>query len=153
MNRALMASIAVALVLGAAAPQPPADDGQASNSGSFTPAPGDTKTFYDDADKITTKVMPGLVPGQPLSQVSFANPRYDVVYMRTRLLNGEILNVRIPRDHTFIVSTHGEPAICMCWHNVKPVYQCLHPDPVAVPVNSRFQFGQAGGFQKCTHSF
>jgi hypothetical protein len=148
MRRTLIAGVTSVLVLYVAAAEPPTDGGRASRDESFTPVPGDTKTFYDESDKITTKGHPGFE-----NQVSFANLRYDVVYMRTRLRNGEILSVRIPKGHTFIVSTHGEPAICMCWHNVKPVYQCRYPDPVAVPASAQFQFGLVAGFQRCSSGF
>lgn len=148
MTRSLMTGLAAALVLGAAAAEPPIEEGRATRSESFTPAPGDTNKAYKDADKVTTKGLPGYE-----NQISFTNSRYDVVYMRTRLLNGEILNVRIPRGQTFIVSTHGEPAICMCWHNVNPVYQCKAPDPVAVQAGTQFQYGYSTGFQRCTYGF
>ena len=148
MSRILMASIATVLVLSAASAEPPPGEGQVSRTESFMPAPGKADLPYVDADTVTSKGLTGL-----LSQVAFTNERFAFVYLRLRLVSGEIRNVRIPRGLSYISPTYGEPAVCMCWHDVKPVQQCLHPDPVAVPANTQFQFGQVVGFQRCNGNF
>jgi hypothetical protein len=124
--------------------------GQISSQSSYAPAPGNVAEPYQDApvaDRLQ-KGPPGLV-----SEVHFVNDRFDAVFMRTKLLNGVVQNLRITRGQMYSAPTQGEPAICMCWDYHKPVYQCLSPDPVAVPTSTTFHFGQGGTFQKCRASF
>jgi hypothetical protein len=148
MSRILMASIATVLVLSAASAEPPPGEGQVSRPESFASSPGQADIPYEDADTDTTKSTTGRS-----SQVAFTNQRFAVVYVRLRLNNGEIRNVRIPRGLSYILPVYDDSAVCMCWHDVKPVQQCLLPDPVAVPANTQFQFGQVVGFRRCNGNF
>lgn len=148
--------------------------GQVSSEASGVPADGKVPEPYQDALPVETTTAPSVtavpaphttpevegasrspsVPGLVTDGgVRFVNDRYDFVFMRTRLLNGNVQNIRIGRGQTYLAPTRGEPAICVCWNNLKPVYRCLSPDPVAVPVDSVFRFGQPGNFKYCTASF
>ncbi len=107
-------------------------------------------TTSEAGPKSKSVNVPGLVTN---GDVHFVNDRFDLVFLRIRLLNGSVQNIRMKRGETYSAPTRGEPAICVCWNHLKPVYRCLSPDPVAVPVDSVFRFGQPGSFKYCSASF
>jgi hypothetical protein len=110
--------------------------------------PGTERQGTRPTTAFPVPVPPGYVD---VGEVRFVNGAFNFVYMRAKLRNGSVQNLRFQRGQSYSTPTLGEPAICMCWNEKQPVYQCKSPRGIAVPANYVFHFGENNNnFQYCT---